>query len=104
VVSTLEEISEDISSSNSSSSKKQATSSPPLLHKILLPFDSHGVLHREGDEGGGQVAGEGKAERVKLRRVEDGKDLPSGGGHPDGVVSLVAAFLTDCIILSSITE
>ena len=37
--------------------------------KLLLPSESHVLLHGEGDEGGGQVAGEGKAESVKLGRV-----------------------------------
>ena len=66
----------------------------PFLHKLLHPSDSYVILHGEGDEGGGQVAGEGKAESVKLCRVENEKDLP-GGGHHDGVVPLVGAFLTE---------
>ena len=100
MVSTLEEVSEDSSPSSLSflksvnyiSSRTHCTPSPktpvililltgkaglellhlPLRHKLLNPSDSHVVLHGEGDEGGGQVAGEGKALSVKLR-VENEK-------------------------------
>ena len=67
----------------------------PLLHKLLHPSDSHVVLLGEGDEGGGQVAGEGKAESVKLCRVENEKDLPGGGHHDGAVAPLVGTFLTE---------
>ena len=101
MVSTLEEVSEDSSPSSLSflksvnyiSSRTHCTPSPktpvililltgkaglellhlPLRHKLLNPSDSHVVLHGEGDEGGGQVAGEGKALSVKLYRVENEK-------------------------------
>ena len=52
----------------------------------MLFSDRLVILHGEEDEGGGQVAVEGK---LKLVRVEDGEDLPGGGGHHDGVIPLL---------------
>ena len=53
----------------------------------MLPSDSLVILYGEEDEGGGHVAGEGK---LKLVRMDDGEDLPGGGGgHQGGVIPLV---------------
>ena len=44
----------------------------------LSSLPGHVIIQGEGDEGDGQVDGEGKAESVKHSRVEDGENLPGG--------------------------